>query len=123
MDKLEGQILEGLDSLVTDQWKAYLRKIREHKPRYYRDHLTMLRQLTLELPFPTLEEAMHYCADRELYSINDLKSAAEYIGQQATVVQPPLLEIQPISNPTIVNLNTQKRKLSDYQYLGGDTHE
>ena len=123
LDKLEGQILDGLDSTVTDQWKAYLRKIREHKPRYYRDHLTMLRQLTLELPFPTLEEAMHYCADRELYSINDLKSAAEYIGQQATVVQPPLLEIQPISNPTIVNLNTQKRKLSDYQYLGGDTHE
>ena len=66
---------------------------------------------------------MRYCADRELYSINDLKSTAEYIGHQASVVQPPLPEIHPISNPTVVTLSTQKRKLSDYQHLGGDGHE
>lgn len=120
LDTLEAQILEGLNSQIKAQWQGYLRMIRERLPRYYRDHLTMLRQLTLEFPFPRLEEAMLYCADRELYSINDLKSAAEYISQQAMGVQPPLLEIQPISNPAIVKLNTQKRKLSDYQHLGGD---
>lgn len=123
LEKLENQILEGLESPTSSQWQGYLRMIRERKPRYYRDHLTLLRQLTQELPLPVLEEALLYCAERELYSINDLKSAAEYIGHQATVVQPPLLEIQPITNPTIVNLSTQKRKLSDYQYLGGGGHE
>lgn len=123
LDKLEAQVLEGLDSQIKDQWQGYLRLIRERKPRYYRDHLTLLGQLTSEFPFPTLEEAMLYCSERELYSVNDLKSAAEYIGQQPTVIQPPLLEIQPITNPTIVNLSTQKRKLSDYQNLGGGDHE
>ncbi len=123
LDKLEVQILEGLDSPIRDQWRRYLRKIREHKPRYYRDHLTLLRQLILEFSLQALEDAMRYCADRELYSINDLKSTAEYIGHQASVVQPPLPEIHPISNPTVVTLSTQKRKLSDYQHLGGDGHE
>lgn len=123
LDKLEVQILEGLDSPIRDQWRRYLRKIREHKPRYYRDHLTLLRQLILEFSLQALEDAMLYCADRELYSINDLKSTAEYIGHQASVVQPPLPEIRPISNPTVVTLSTQKRKLSDYQHLGGDGHE
>lgn len=123
LDKLEVQILEGLDSPIRDQWRSYLRKIREHKPRYYRDHLTLLRQLILEFSLQALEDAMLYCADRELYSINDLKSTAEYIGHQASVVQPPLPEIRPISNPTVVTLSTQKRKLSDYQHLGGDGHE
>lgn len=123
LDKLEVQILEGLDSPIRDQWRRYLRKIREHKPRYYRDHLTLLRQLILEFSLQALEDAMLYCADRELYSINDLKSTAEYIGHQASVVQPPLPEIHPISNPTVVTLSTQKRKLSDYQHLGGDGHE
>ncbi len=123
LDKLEVQILEELDSPIRDQWQGYLRKIREHKPRYYRDHLTLLRQLILEFSLQALEDAMLYCADRELYSVNDLKSTAEYIGHQASVVQPPLPEIHPISNPTVVTLNTQKRKLSDYQHLGGGGHE
>lgn len=123
LKKLEIEILEGLDSPITEQWQGYLHTIHERKPRYYRDHLTLLRQLTLVFSLQTLEEAMLYCAERELFSINDLKSTAEYIDHQASVVQPPLPEIQPLSNPTIVNLNTQKRKLSDYQYLGGGSHE
>lgn len=123
LDVLEAHSLEELGSPMNGQWQEYLRKIRDQKPRYYRDHLTLLRQLTLEFSLPTLDQAMLYCSERELYSINDLKSAAEHLGQEVPEIEPPLPGIQPISNPSIVNLNTQKRNLSDYQYLGGGGHE
>lgn len=50
LDKLEAQIFDRLVTTISDKWQGYLQAIRQRKPRYYRDHLTLLRQLTLGFP-------------------------------------------------------------------------
>ena len=83
----------------------------------------MLKHLIQGVSPEILEEAMLYCSIRELYSINDLKSAAEYMGQYELDEAAHRAEISPLTNPTIVQIHTQKRKLSEYELLGGEDDE
>lgn len=123
LDKLEAEILDLLDGPMAGQWSGFLKLIRDDKPRYYRDHLTMLKHLIQEVSLDTLEEAMLYCSIRELYSINDLKSAAEYMGQYELDEQAHRAEIRPLTNPAIVQIHTQKRRPSEYELLGGEDND
>ena len=123
LDKLEAEVLELLDGPMAGQWSGFLQLIRKDKPRYYRDHLTMLKHLIQGVSPEILEEAMLYCSIRELYSINDLKSAAEYMGQYELDEAAHRAEISPLTNPTIVQIHTQKRKISEYELLGGEGDE
>lgn len=123
LDQMEEEILALLNSPVEEQWHSYLKLIRERKPRYYRDQLTLLKQLIQSTSVDVLEEAMLYCGIRELYSINDLKSAAEYMLRQESLEEESYRSIQPLNNHHIVNLHIQRRQVSDYEFLGGGSHE
>ena len=66
---------------------------------------------------------MIYCSINELYSVNDLKSAAEYMSQYEQDIKVDKPEIQLLNNKGIINLNTQKRKITEYEFLGDDDNE
>lgn len=95
-------------------------------PRYYRDHLTLLKHLIQNFSNENLEDAMIYCSTRDLYSINDLKSAVEYMSQYELDQGEEFegnYDIQLLNNQSIVSLDIQKRRISDYELLEGEVHE
>lgn len=120
---LETEVIELLSSPSEYEWRLFLTTIREQKPRYYRDHLTLLKKLMKDYSSDTLEDAMIYCSINELYSVNDLKSAAEYMSQYEQDIKVDKPEIQLLNNKGIINLNTQKRKITEYEFLGDDDNE
>lgn len=69
---------------------------------------------------------MIYCSTRDLYSINDLKSAVEYMSQYELDQGEEFegnYDIQLLNNQSIVSLDIQKRRISDYELLEGEVHE
>ncbi|NCD10419.1 MAG: IS21 family transposase [Negativicutes bacterium] len=123
LDRLEEEILELMKSPIAEQWQSYLMLIRERKPRYYRDQLTLLKQMLKTFSGEILEDAMLYCGIRELYSINDLRSAAEFMVQHEPVEDEDSDTMFPLNSHSVVKLNIQRRRISDYEFLGGGSHE
>lgn len=123
LDQMEEEILLRLNGPMKDQWRPYLKLIRERKPRYYRDQLMLLKQLLQSTSVDVLEDAMLYCGIRELYSINDLKSVVEYMHQQESIENEAWSAIRPLHHRNIANLHIQRRQVSDYEFLGGGGDE
>jgi|LSQX01.2.fsa_nt_gb transposase len=125
-DQMEAEVLDALSSSWSNEWRLFLKSIRESMPRYYRDHLTLLKHLIQNFSNENLEDAMIYCSTRDLYSINDLKSAVEYMSQYELDQGEEFegnYDIQLLNNQSIVSLDIQKRRISDYELLEGEVHE
>jgi hypothetical protein len=123
---MEAEVLDALSSSWSNEWRLFLKSIRESMPRYYRDHLTLLKHLIQNFSNENLEDAMIYCSTRDLYSINDLKSAVEYMSQYELDQGEEFegnYDIQLLNNQSIVSLDIQKRRISDYELLEGEVHE
>ena len=123
LDKLEAGVLEYLNGPSLSEWQTYLRVIRSQMPRYYRDQLTLLELLIGEHPRETLEEAMLYCLMKELYSINDVNNAVAFLKQQDLELPAVMTSIELLNNQGLMTVKTQKRKLEEYEFAGGDFSE
>lgn len=127
LDKLEEELLAALEEsdFLTD-WKHHLKKVRELKSRYYRDQLSILKELIGEYDMGTLDEAIAYCGINELYSMNDIRNACKYMNQYNLDMCTNLgiePDYKPVCNPEVMNVTTQKRNLVEYDIAGGDAHE
>ena len=95
------------------------------KSRYYRDQLSLLKKLMIDYGLEVLDDAMIYCSGNDLYSINDIKSAVEYMNQYNIDERGSWIEpnYQPLTNKAVMNVVTQKRGLQEYDLAGGNCHE
>jgi hypothetical protein len=127
LKKLEEDLLSSLSSSdVHDQWRLHLKEVKKHKSRYYRDQLSVLKQLLSDYEIDVLDEALIYCDCNELYSMNDISNACKYMNQYNLDMQGRLgieAVYKPVCNPEIMNVTTQKRDLDNYSLAGGGIHE
>lgn len=65
------------DSESINSFMDHLKKI---KTRYYRDQLYSITRLFDDYDTETLEDALDYCLEKELYSAADFRSAAAYLN-------------------------------------------
>lgn len=127
LNKLEEELLSLLEvSDFHSEWNLYLKKVREQKSRYYRDQLSVLKQLLCEYDVEPLDEAVIYCSANELYSINDIRNACNYMKQYNLEMHENLSikpNYKPVCNPEVMHVVTQKRSLHEYEFAGGGAHE
>jgi hypothetical protein len=94
---------------------AYIERIIEKYPRYIRDQLSIIRKTQERYTKPELERALVYCAQRELYSANDLRDALEYFRREE-----PITIAVGIALPVRYSkVRTEIRPLSAYNVLMG----
>lgn len=127
LNKLEEELLSLMEaSDFHNDWKLYLKKVRELKSRYYRDQLSILKALIFEYDIEPLDEALVYCSANELYSMNDIKNACNYMNQYNLDMYDNMgieAQYKPVCNPEVMNVITQKRSLNEYDLAGGSIHE
>lgn len=127
LDKLQDEVLSLLTGDFDDQWKHYLKQVRTDKGRYFRDQLSLLKQLIKEYDTDVLDEALMYCGINELYSVNDIRNACKYMHQYNLELQETEVFLKPdyapLNNPMVMSVITQKRNLKEYDLAGGDLYE
>lgn len=116
---------DNLLGIIGHEWRAYLLEIRKRKSRYYRDQLLLLKQLTENYSPCLIEDAICYCIDLELFSIVDVRDACRHLVNEEILPTEPLLapKIQLLINREILNVTTQKRKVSEYIEVDGGINE
>ena len=122
LDKYEEKAI----TLIGNDYKAYLTEVRKSKPRYYRDQLTLLEEILAVYPLEKVQDAITYCIKLELYSFNDVRNACKFMSvlkQNSSFEVNNKLKIDPISNPSVMNITTQKRDINEYSMMGGEHHE
>lgn len=120
------RLQEKLLDIIGREWLPYLLEVRKHKSRYYRDQLLLLKQLTEKYSQVMIEDAICYCIDSELFNIVDVKDACRYLETESAMLQQETLttpKIQPLHNPSILQIITQKRDIHEYIAVGGGTDE
>jgi hypothetical protein len=60
----------------------YVERIVVKYPRYIRDQLSIIRKTQEQYTKSELEHALIYCAERDLYSANDLRDTLEYFRRE-----------------------------------------
>lgn len=85
--------------LVTDQQKAFAftNSIRSDKPRYIRDQLLILLQITKVVPLAITDEALDYCCLHSINGAADFKAIVEYLMQSQ--IMPAEIMSTPGRNP------------------------
>jgi hypothetical protein len=63
-------------ALLGDEFREYIEILCERKPRYVKEQLDIIIKACEGYGRENILTAMHYCADLELYSANDLREAA-----------------------------------------------
>lgn len=122
IDMLQDKILD----IIGHSWLPYLLEIRKRKSRYYRDQLLLIKELAQTYDSALIEDALCYCTCHELYSITDVKNACQYLeAQPVSLPKEPLVipKVQPINNPEVIYVTTQKRNISEYVQVGGGFNE
>ena len=94
---------------------AYIERIIEKYPRYIRDQLSIIRKTQERYTKPELERALVYCAQRELYSANDLRDALEYFRRE----EPVTIAVGIALPVRYSKVRTEIRPLSAYNVLMG----
>lgn len=125
LDDLEKRVMDTLKGQQSEQWEFYLKEIRKSKSRYYRDQLSLLKKLRADYELEILGEALLYCLNYELYSVNDLKDAVVYMVELAKnpVVNGSTPSLRPVTNKKVFDVITQKREIQAYVLVGGDSRE
>jgi transposase len=61
---------------------GYIERSQEKYPRYIRDQLSIIRKAQELYTRPEWERALAYCAEREIYSANDLRDTLEFFHRE-----------------------------------------
>jgi transposase len=120
------QFEEKAITLIGDEYRCFLRKVRKSKPRYFRDQLSLLEEILLLHTIEEVQDAINYCQILDLYSFNEVKNACKFLTvlqQKPSFGATSKMKVDPISNPGVMNITIQKRNISEYSMVGGDDHE
>jgi transposase len=118
------KILEMIDELSGEfeqsgQVNRYLLKVRESKPRYSRDHLSMFRKLLEEHGRDILLEAVRYCLTNEIYSVSDLKSVILNVFKNTAKEPTDHIKLLPSSKESLEKaaIQPEKSKIDTYEKI------
>ena len=98
----------------------YLQKIKEHKPRYIRDQVVMIKDFITKHTKAVINETLLYCMENSIYSASDFISVANRINQNKTpIVSNPDIEIKtlPDTLSKLADMEPYSSNISDYQNL------
>jgi len=92
---------------------AFIDRIMEKYPRYVRDQFSIIRKSQEFYTKPEFKRALDYCAERELYSANDLRDTLEYFRREEPFLIAVAINL-PLKYSTV---RAEIRSLSVYNVL------
>lgn len=98
----------------------YLGRIKDIKPRYIRDQLSLIKKAAAATSYDIVREALEYCIERKLYSATLFNDTILFMIDKHKTMNTEV-ECQNISIPQkYKNVKTQVRDLNEYvQAIGG----
>jgi hypothetical protein len=116
------ELIQQVSQLFDDPCNAglYLNAIKGEKPRYIRDQITLIRQTVEKHDKQTVNEALAYCCQYNIYSAVDFKSVAEQNTRNKTQQSQTIIErVNPLTGslPPIATIKPETSKIMDYQIL------
>jgi len=118
------ELIELVCALLDDapKGRSLLAAIRLHKPRYIRDHITVVRQCIEKNDKQIINRALDYCCANNVTSAIDFKSVVEQYSRNTTA-QPQLLQpittLNPLNGAMVASLLSEPAKstIADYDAL------
>lgn len=94
---------------------TFLTKIKNEKPRYFRDQLTVIIRTCEDNESGTIDKALTYCQQHHLYSASDFKEAVQYYEELNKLPD----RSSPLPKPTIPDkyktVQTKVRDVNEYK--------
>ena len=117
-----GQLVEHLSGLFeqTSDVKGFLEQVRQAKPRYIRDQLAVIRELTMHYDASNIFKAIQYCQDNGLYDACSLKSVVEKTTNDQKQSSAGMGNIKLLSAPEGLlkaNIQPLTSNIDDYEKL------
>jgi IS30 family transposase len=115
-------MMEEFSALMGDKPGAlgWVSQIRDHKPRYIRDQIQLLKATVTGLDPGIASATLDYCITHQIISAVDFKAVAEKLKQQMPVApQAIVVQLNPLSGDVHQKAGTtpQKSDLNDYEAL------
>lgn len=118
------ELIELVCALVDNaqQSRVMLAAIRLHKPRYIRDHITIVRQCIEKNDKQIINNALDYCCANNVTSAIDFKSVVEQCSRNTTAgkqLLQPITTLNPLSGAIAANRLSEPAKsaIADYDAL------
>jgi transposase len=116
------QVIEQIASLFDqpEQIKTFLENIRKSKPRYIRDQLLVVREITKTLGTECIFCAISYCQENNIYDATNLKSVAEKFASEQRQKQSVSLDIKLLATPEKLykaNIKPLNSNIDDYEKI------
>lgn len=114
-------MMDEFSQLMPDKLKAldWVLQIKDHKPRYIRDQVQLLKATVEHLDPLIAGEALDYCIKYKIISAVDFKSVAEKFKHQVAPQEAKIVPINPLTGqaPALECQEPEKSDLSNYQAL------
>jgi integrase-like protein len=115
-------MMEEFSALMQDKPGAleWVSQIRDHKPRYIRDQIQLLKATVTGLDAGIASAALDYCITHQIISAMDFKAVAEKLKQEMPVArQAIVVQLNPLSGELHqrAGITPQKSDLNDYEAL------
>jgi hypothetical protein len=118
------ELIELVCALLENaqQGRLLLAAIRLHKPRYIRDHITIVRQCIDKNDKQIINKALDYCCANNVNSAMDFKSVVEQYSRNTTTLPQPLqpfTTLNPLNGAMVASRVTEPAKsaIADYDAL------
>lgn len=114
--KLKDKESQILDQLGNDQiCKIFLSQIHQDKPRYYHDHLRVIKTLLEKYDEIVVVNAVHQCVKLGIHNANELKQVLSQSSIDSPVDVPR--DVKPSSLPEQANIHPVKSSIETYQSI------
>jgi len=115
-------MMEEFSELMQDKPGAleWVSQIRDHKPRYIRDQIQLLKATVTGLDAGIASATLDYCIIHQIISAVDFKALAEKLKQEMPVApQAIVVQLNPLSGDVHQKaaIDPQKSDLNDYEAL------
>jgi len=115
------QLIEEMANLFNDPLlaKDYLQRVREDNPRYIRDQLLLIRNMTNQYGMDIMNSALMFCLQNMVLKATDMESLAkklhvEYNNEHADKQEP--IQVRTL-NKSVIKIIPEKSNISDYKNL------
>jgi len=108
-------MIEQASSLFTEKDMAvlFMEQIRNEKPRYIRDQISLLLKTIKKYPGKVISETLFWCIENKVFDTVDFTCVAESLSSSATTVAIPELPIK-LMNPDSIEKANICPKASSY---------
>lgn len=116
------QMMEEFSGLMEDQQAAleWVAQIREHKPRYVRDQIQLLKLTVTRLDAGIASAALDYCIRHQIVSAMDFKAVAEKLKRELPAgPQAKIIQLNPLNGETYqqASIDPDRSDLGVYESL------